>query len=645
MTKLQSLSEIFKDKLFRIPDFQRGYSWGEKQLQDFWEDLENLSQDHFHYIGLLTVVKIEETSIRYSDSWADDIWLIDRNYSAFQIIDGQQRLTTMVIAVNEFLKTFEEEVQINYYTKDEWTRKFLYIPYSNNYKSFIFGYSFDDPSNEFFKTKILGQSSSSADKFPETIYTANLEFAKDFFARKIKGIDKYQRELFFSKLVNRFKFNYYEMDKDLDIHVTFETMNNRGKELSKLELLKNRLIYITTFLKEDASIKSRLTKDIIETWKTIYEHLGKNKHNPLDDDTFLANHWIMYFPNYNRKEAEAYAQFLLKEYFVAKNVINRNILFDDIKNYIDSLSEAVKVWYYINNPQNSPYSSDVMEWLEKLHRLGMGAFQPLIMAVLSKDNDEDGIVSFLRACETFCFLIFAVSRRQSNTRSNEILRLANSYFRNKEWTAMDISNHINWLIYGDEETMGWLNLDNFRNYIKEQFSRDAGFYSWNGLKYFLYEYEKDLQIESGDIKITWEEFNKRKKEETIEHIYPQTPSDEYWKKRFGLLTEKEHLQYLNSLGNLLLLSRSKNASLQNFDFDTKKCKKDKDGKERGYFNGSYSEIQVANNTEWTQEMIRNRGIELLKFMEEGWNINFSDWGITYDEILFPLNDNKVDHLD
>ena len=53
--KLQSLTEIFNQRIFRIPDFQRGYSWGDDQLTDFWDDLQNLKEDRVHYTGLITV--------------------------------------------------------------------------------------------------------------------------------------------------------------------------------------------------------------------------------------------------------------------------------------------------------------------------------------------------------------------------------------------------------------------------------------------------------------------------------------------------------------------------------------------------------------------------------------------------------------
>ena len=47
MNELQSLSQIFQNKIFRIPDYQRGYAWQDLQLRDFWEDVVNLQTDRF----------------------------------------------------------------------------------------------------------------------------------------------------------------------------------------------------------------------------------------------------------------------------------------------------------------------------------------------------------------------------------------------------------------------------------------------------------------------------------------------------------------------------------------------------------------------------------------------------------------------
>ena len=58
--ELKSLSKIFDGKYLRIPDYQRGYAWGEAQLKDFWDDLETLEDKQTHYTGVLTVEKVSQ---------------------------------------------------------------------------------------------------------------------------------------------------------------------------------------------------------------------------------------------------------------------------------------------------------------------------------------------------------------------------------------------------------------------------------------------------------------------------------------------------------------------------------------------------------------------------------------------------------
>lgn len=635
-SKLQSLSEIFNNRIFRIPDFQRGYSWEEEQLDDFWEDIQNLHPNKIHYIGLLTVEPISNSDIQNVEKWKDDLWLLKKGMTAYYVIDGQQRLTTLIILLHEILRTFSEDEGINFGSKSEWTERFLYRSFNQIYKSFVFGYEKDNPSDEFFKTRILEQESSSADKYPETLYTANLMFAKEYFAEKLKKLSKEHKEEIFDKAINKLKFNYYEIDDSLDVYVTFETMNNRGKDLSHLELLKNRLIYLSTLLHESDDTKSRLRKDINETWKTVYEYLGKNKENPLDDDDFLFNHWIMYY-TYDRSQSDVYADFLLKRKFTAKNVLNGILTFNDIKDYIDSLAKCVKKWYYIYNIEQSDYSERIKGQIQKLDRVGMGAFPPMIMAVFTKESREELIWDFLDACERFNFLVFAISHRSSNTQNSNIYRMTREYYMG-DTDIVTITANIDFLTDGEDENYyrGWFDLERFKNHIKELFLKNDkdGFYSWNGLRYFLYEYELYLQ-NNANTKVRWEDFSKRSKEETIEHIYPQSATGEYWKERFGYLKPTEKRLYLNSLGNLLLLSRKKNSTLQNFDFERKKCLKNKDGKDIGYYNGSYSEIEVSKQTEWTPEQIKERGLLMLQFMEDRWKFKFSDWDIKKEDILFP----------
>ena len=638
--KLQSLSEIFNQKIFRIPDFQRGYSWQRPQLEDFWEDLTNLKENKIHYTGLLTVEPVDKKIIEANKKWQADRWLSQSGSSAYYIVDGQQRLTTVIIFINELLKCFEHSERINFKKKDFWETKFLYDQYGEDvkYKSYIFGYEKDNPSDEYFKTKILGQKSSTADKVPEqTLYTANLKFAKEFFRKKFEGKGKPALEDWFKKVTNSFKFNFYEIDDELDVYVTFETMNNRGKPLSNIEILKNRLIYLTTLL--DGKERNQLRQDINEAWKTIYEYLGKNEVKPLDDDEFLYNHWIMYF-KFDKSESEAYSKFLLSEKFTVGNVIDKKLTSSDIKNYIDSLQASVKFWFYLFNPERSHYSDETKEWFQKLNRLKMGAFPPLIMAAMLKCS-EDEILRLLQSTEKFIFLVFRLSQRRSNTKSNEFYRLANSfYFKRKGQNIDQVIKNIDSMtdVWVEEEDgtktvyYNWFNLEQFEQHIIDLYKNYEGYYSWDGLRYFLYEYELHLQ-KNEDQKVFWTDFNKRKKEDTIEHVYPREAKDKSWKSSFAGYNKKKKEMLLHSLGNLVLLARYKNSKFQNKSFDFKKRHTDKNGDEFGFFNGSHSEIDVAKHENWTPNEIYNRGKELIAFLGKRWEIDFEVWGFDEAKLL------------
>lgn len=90
---------------------------------------------------------------------------------------------------------------------------------------------------------------------------------------------------------------------------------------------------------------------------------------------------------------------------------------------------------------------------------------------------------------------------------------------------------------------------------------------------------------------------------------------------------------MNSLGNLVLLSQSKNSELQNKCFDFKKKHKNKDGDEVGFFNGAYSEIEVSSFDNWTPKEIDIRGKKMLSFLEMRWGIEFEGWDTKKEDLL------------
>jgi len=180
------------------------------------------------------------------------------------------------------------------------------------------------------------------------------------------------------------------------------------------------------------------------------------------------------------------------------------------------------------------------------------------------------------------------------------------FFTNKDINNL-IKNIESELLY-DDDTYKWVDLKAFENTINNHFKDDKGWYSWKGLKYLLYEYELSLQEKAkGETKLQWEEINK----DSIEHIYPQTPIDECWISKFSSLNKKEKYRNLHSLGNLVLLSTSKNSSLKNNCF---KVKKDV------FSLGSYSQIEVSKNSSWTPYKIKQRGRKILNFLSYRWDI-------------------------
>ncbi len=62
-SELINLNALFTNRIFRIPDYQRGYSWEERQWEELWNDLSNLHNQAFHFTGIITVEKIGVESV------------------------------------------------------------------------------------------------------------------------------------------------------------------------------------------------------------------------------------------------------------------------------------------------------------------------------------------------------------------------------------------------------------------------------------------------------------------------------------------------------------------------------------------------------------------------------------------------------
>ena len=172
-TELYSLSRIFTDMIFRIPDYQRGYAWKKRQYVDFWNDLVQLEPGKNHYTGVLTLEDVEEAAYK---TWEDDVWVIEhKGFTPFYVVDGQQRLTTSVILIQAIVECMPSGGCLNFSTADEIRKRYIFDSRDSGVsRSYIFGYERDNPSYEFLKQSVFGEASESSSGIQETIYTSNL---------------------------------------------------------------------------------------------------------------------------------------------------------------------------------------------------------------------------------------------------------------------------------------------------------------------------------------------------------------------------------------------------------------------------------------------------------------------------------------
>jgi uncharacterized protein with ParB-like and HNH nuclease domain len=626
MAQLFSISEIFDKRILRVPDFQRGYSWGDRQLEDFWDDLEKVASDKIHYTGLLTIEKVHILANNIA-RWNDTLFLVKQNekesYTPFYIVDGQQRITTAIILISSILDKLRTEETISGFSKKDILQRFIKIENQNG-KTFLFGYEKDDPSYEYLKARIFKENANNTLNEPDTLYTKNLEFGKTFFETKIKDFAKPRLEKIFVKLTQNIKFNLYEVDEDLDVYVMFETMNNRGKPLSKLELLKNRLIYLSTILSNTEEEKTQLRSQINNSWKTIYSYLGKNKEQALDDDDFLKNHTYMYFgKSFWTEEAEMFSEFLLDEYFTTKKILDKELRLFDIENYVISIQKSVQKWFEIKFPFHSSSTLDnkLKEWVDKINRLSYPAFLPNIMAALLSNPPTNDLLKLLKAMDRYAFLVFKIYQSRTHTGKNLFYGQAHNVYNTKD--IWDLKRLIEQRTENDTKEYDITLFQNELNEILQNVKDKRGYYAWNGIYYFLYEYELFLQGDEEQI-ITYDKFIKRN---SVEHIYPQNTTEDCWLIPFEKYSNEQRIKLKNSLGNLLLLSVPKNSHLQNKCFDFKKRHQSNGNNDefKGYFNGSHSEIAVNSYNEWTAKEILERGIKMLDFLEKRWEVRIGNF--------------------
>lgn len=605
--ELKPITHFFNKKIYCVPPYQRGYSWEDKQILDLLTDIDHaIKLNSLHYTGTITI---------HSQKTTEKIGL--NNYEIFHIVDGQQRLTTLILILSHILR----ELKANPNTiADATDKESAYIVSKGSY---LFRYLIDKVSENYFRSLILENENLSS--LEENLYTRNLLNGKMVIKKYFEHPNNKDRLIdFLSAIEEKLQFNEYIISNTTEIGIVFETMNNRGLGLSNLEIVKNRLLYLISKIRIDEESESRLinlSNAINHKWSIILKNLTLPK-KVLDEDTFLNNHWIIY--NGWNKDNQSKKEILDETFSITKMVENSEKMISSIEKYINSLASTSLHWRFLNYPEEENAFIEVEEiklrdkikyYSSKLNRLSNSTIRPLILAFLPlMRNNPKRLLEIIEVAEIFSFRLFSMNRRRSDTGKGDIFRSCNRFHQNpnKSENQTDALRYLSWYIdtYGDE--------DRFNLEVEELFksNKKEGFYSWNGLTYFLFEYEESLKGKE-DQKVDYAFASVKAK--SVEHILPQTIGKTNWNEVVKELRKNQLKPYVHSLGNLVLISANKNSELRNSEFKIKR---------KSYQFGSFSEIEIAqSNTTWSLNKIKNREKDLLDFLKKRWRINENFTGI------------------
>ncbi|EQL72601.1 DUF262 domain-containing protein [Helicobacter pylori] len=579
--KLLDLDGVIEKGVFEIPSYQRGYAWQKEQLQDFWNDLEHVSKlgDKFHYMHSLTLRELEN----------------EFESSAFEIIDGQQRLATSLILLGLLAKTTQNK-------EPKYSLINLEPILSYKYYGLI----------EAFRA--ITEEEKDLERFQTSFYAKNLIDAYAFFKEKISDTPVGTLEKMFDALIKKMLFSVVELnDNRIDPFSSFETINNRGKDLSTLELFKNRLHFVVHKICNGKKLEN-LQQEINDTYTMIYHDLRHFKDDHLGD---FLKHFVAYYYGANSKFKERLLNTAFDAHKKYDDLYDEYEKIDDLLFY---LSYSSNVWHFLHTLDEksialifddnkkleieiTPKMRGLLDKMRRLNALSGNAFLPLLLSLLTiqlvgKSANEqpyttkelEGSLEYL---ERFGFLIYGVAGK--NTAKNEWIESAfmafKAYRDGEENTAIEDLPTLEKSFFNKTNNSA---LELLEESIHSKKNTEK-WYEWGkALNYLLYEYELRHNPETT--------LNFDSRIESIEHILPQKPDQGYSAKEKNW-AKNPHI--VHALGNLLLIPKNANSSLSNKPFDEKR---------KECIKGSYSEKEVAKNASFGVAQIKERSEKLLDFL-------------------------------
>lgn len=560
------LIKVLEKRLFAIPDYQRAYSWKTQQRKELFQDIEKVlyasDSNRHHFMATIVCLQTNQTE----EIGTDELERVD-------IVDGQQRLTTLIIllkAIAIFLEKSGGELEkaeadkLNELIVKDNGR--LILLQTNHVSKVMF-------ANYLTKGKMPNENELT------TLAEFNLNQAFLECEKFVEGFGTSNAVLNLLKIVkNRLDFIFYVLEDEGAVYTVFEVLNSRGLAVAWLDKCKSMIMGIV--FENYSSVLAKEKMILLHyIWSNIYSTIGKQL---VKDDEILTVSATLWY------EGES----LGKPLSVEKSVeCFRNVCLENAEKTVDVSQWILKVTKELVKLYSNPRLNAVTD----ISHARMLAIAIRLADHYSQSDREEMLAEWEKAT----FLIFGLHRMDSRFRVGDYVRVARKISKN--------------LISKDDAVQEIHSIaDRFT--IQEATSKIMG-EDWygsydNDLKYLLYRYEEYLAAKAGE-KVSediWEKIWSATPATTIEHIHPKTYTDK-WKGKIGN-SQEDIDEVVNRIGNLILLPPGINSKAGQKTFEEKK-----------EVYKSYHLLmlnKIVGLSDWNKATIDNREMELLSFIEEMW---------------------------
>lgn len=502
---------------YRIPRFQRDYSWTVEEWEDLWMDILGTIRDGgepAHYMGYLVL---------QSD-----------NDKVFDVIDGQQRLTTISLIVLAILKNLQRLIEQGTDAERNESRleqiRQTYIGYLDPVtlvpRSKL---SLNRNNDNYYQTYLVPMG-----HLPQRGFRASEHGLRKAFEWFDKNITSYisSREgdpgveiaKFVEAMSDKLFFTVITVTDELNAYKVFETLNARGVRLSATDLLKN---YLFSVLHREGQHEHEM-KSLESRWENMVGRLGSESF-----PDFLRIHWNSRYSFVRQTE-------LFKT--IRNRISSRDAVFDLIRN----MEEDVDTYMALTQPDASTWPSSHKGYARDLRMFSVRQPFPLLLAARRVFPDIE-FESLLRACVMISFRYNVIGGQPTNEQERVYNAVAEklSQGRITDVTAViaALSN-----VYPTDAA--------FRAAFAEKTLRTTQSRNKRVVRYILCALEKRLS--GTDLDFDSDSFN-------IEHILPENP-DQGWEPFPD--ADMEALVY--RLGNMTLMGRGANRDLGNQSYAVKR---------------------------------------------------------------------------